>query len=214
MIQDAPGRHFPEQPVPDLLLHADFPLEPERLAVARSESSSDAASTANRARLAQSVRAHHAFVWRSLRRLGVPQGDVDDAAQKVFMAVAPKLSDVAPERERAYLFATAVRIAANERRAHGRKRYTAAENIDVFEGEAPSPEQTIADRVLLDKLLHPLPLELRSVFVLFELEQMTKQEIALLLELPEGTVASRLRRARELVEATIARMRAGRRGDP
>ena len=53
-------------------------------------------------------------------------------------------------------------------------------------------------RAMLDEILATMPLELRSVFTLFELEQMTMIQIAGMLELPQGTVASRLRRAREL----------------
>ncbi|WP_394823826.1 RNA polymerase sigma factor [Pendulispora albinea] len=164
------------------------------------------------ARVARLVQTHHSFVWRSLRRLGVVSCDVDDATQKVFLAVSRKLGKVPPHRERSFLFATAIRIASNERRAERRKRHAGTEDIDLYMGGGASPEQTIADRALLDKVLDPLPLKLRSVFILFELEQMTKNEIAATLDLPEGTVASRLRRARELVEATIARLRAGEAG--
>jgi RNA polymerase sigma-70 factor (ECF subfamily) len=61
-----------------------------------------------------------------------------------------------------------------------------------------------------------MPIELRVVFVLFELEEMTTAEIATLLEIPSGTVASRLRRARETFEDHVARVRARRmaRGTP
>jgi len=50
-----------------------------------------------------------------------------------------------------------------------------------------------------------MPEELSSVFVLFELEGMTSIEIAALLEIPVGTAASRLRRAREHFEACVKR---------
>jgi RNA polymerase sigma-70 factor (ECF subfamily) len=49
-----------------------------------------------------------------------------------------------------------------------------------------------------------LSLELRAVFVLYELEDFTMAEIARTLELPPGTVASRLRRARETFERLAA----------
>jgi len=206
--------------VSQAVLHADYPgdsesLDPDLLDpdTFEDESSNDGPGQAmDPVRVARLVQAHHAFVWRSLRRLGVIASDVDDATQKVFLAATRKCADVPPPRERSFLFATAVRIAANERRAQSRRRYAGAEDLDVYGCEGPSPEQTTADRALLDKILAPLPLNLRSVFILFELEQMTKQEIAAVLDLPEGTVASRLRRARELVEATIARLRAAQNG--
>ena len=49
---------------------------------------------------------------------------------------------------------------------------------------------------MLDRVLDKMPADLRSVFVLFELEELTVDEVAALLRLPRGTVATRLRRAR------------------
>ena len=57
-----------------------------------------------------------------------------------------------------------------------------------------------------------LPLDLRAVFVLFELEDMSTAAIAEGLEIPQGTVASRLRRARKLFHAKVARLRARQTG--
>jgi RNA polymerase sigma-70 factor (ECF subfamily) len=57
-----------------------------------------------------------------------------------------------------------------------------------------------------------MPIDLRAVFVLYELEQLTSAEIAELLQIPPGTVASRLRRARESFESCVARLRARRTG--
>jgi RNA polymerase sigma-70 factor, ECF subfamily len=61
--------------------------------------------------------------------------------------------------------------------------------------------------VVLDALLASLPLDLRTVFVLYELEELTMAEIARALDLPMGTVASRLRRARETFEELSRRVR-------
>src|SRR5882757_6772788 len=63
------------------------------------------------ARLTRVAQEHLDFVWRCLRRFGVPAADADDAAQQVFLVAADKLSDVPVERERAFLFATAARVA-------------------------------------------------------------------------------------------------------
>jgi RNA polymerase sigma-70 factor (ECF subfamily) len=65
-------------------------------------------------------------------------------------------------------------------------------------------DQTRA-RAVLDRVLVRMPEDMRVVFVLCEIEQMTAPEIARLLDLPVGTVASRLRRGRELFEARAAR---------
>ena len=143
-----------------------------------------------------------------MRRLGVAAGDVDDAVQKVFLVVSERLATFPPARDRSFLFATCMRVAANERRGHSRRRSAGPDPLDALISTAPSPEQTTADRNLLDAILEPLPIELRSVLVLFELEGMTSDEIAEMLELPTGTVASRLRRGRELATASAKRLRA------
>jgi RNA polymerase sigma-70 factor (ECF subfamily) len=59
---------------------------------------------------------------------------------------------------------------------------------------------------MLDRALEAMPMDLRKVFVLFDLEELTTTEVANVLRLPRGTVASRLRRAREVFRATVLRM--------
>lgn len=159
-------------------------------------------------RLRRLVDREHGFVWRSIRRLGVAEGDVDDAVQKVFLVTSERLATFPPERDRSFLFATCMRIAANERRGQSRRRSAGPEPLDALTSPAPSPEQTTSDRNMLDSILEPLPIELRSVLVLFELEGMTSEEIAEILDVPTGTVASRLRRGRELATAAAKRLRA------
>jgi hypothetical protein len=52
-------------------------------------------------RLRAIVEKHFDFIWRSLRRLGVPVDSVDDAAQRVFWVAAKNLAQISVERERA-----------------------------------------------------------------------------------------------------------------
>jgi len=61
---------------------------------------------------------------------------------------------------------------------------------------------------MLDAVLDSMPMEQRTVFVLFEFEELSVPEIALLVDAPLGTVSSRLRRARELFHAAADRVRA------
>jgi RNA polymerase sigma-70 factor (ECF subfamily) len=75
------------------------------------------------------------------------------------------------------------------------------------------------ERALLDRVLDGMPDDLRTVFVLFVLEGTSTPEIAALLGLPSGTVASRLRRAREAFHDIARRIQAlhakpERRGSP
>ena len=75
----------------------------------------------------------------------------------------------------------------------------------------PNAEQLLERRqarALLDQLLDEMPEDLRVVFVLFELEELSTPQIAELCALPIGTVASRLRRAREEFHAIAKRLRA------
>jgi len=156
---------------------------------------------------------HHAFVWRSLRRLGVPDCDVDDASQQVFLVAHRRLSEIAHETERSFLFQTALRVAADWRRAHKRRReQPGMDLLDVPDGAA-NPEELMDQRrarALLDQVLGDMPMDLRAVFVLFELEEMTMMEIATLSDIPPGTVASRLRRARHVFQKAVQKLTARR----
>jgi len=161
-------------------------------------------------RLRSLVDAEFDFVWRCLRRSGLSPADADDGAQRVFVVVARRLGDVEPGKERAFLFGTAQRVAGEMRRAASRRPETATDELEAVD-PLPSPEEFTdrkRARALLDSVLASMPLEARTVFVLFELEELTVPEIARWVGVPEGTVASRLRRAREIFHAAAARYRA------
>jgi RNA polymerase sigma-70 factor (ECF subfamily) len=158
------------------------------------------------------LRVHFRDVWRIVRRFGVPENSADDAAQEVFIIAARRLSDIAPGSERPFLFASAVRVAANARRALGARR-ECAEDDSLPEGVDPRPNaEVLLDqkrlRHLLDRVLDELSDDLRVCFVLYELEGMSSPEIAELLGIPIGTVASRLRRARESFEHAASKLKA------
>jgi len=153
-------------------------------------------------RLRALVDEHYAFVWRSVRRLGVTAADADDAAQHVFLVLARKLAAVRPGCEQRYLFQTALRIASDYRRAK-RRRPDASEADPLLDAVDPAagPFDVVAlraERAMLDRVLDALPLELRAIFILYEFDEMTMAEIADVTGLRPGTVASRLRRARAI----------------
>jgi RNA polymerase sigma-70 factor, ECF subfamily len=152
------------------------------------------------------------FIWRSLRRLGVPPAGADDAAQQVFEVAARRLDEILPGRERAFLFKTALLVATEARRLAARRREECdAVAVESLSDPGPSPEEASAwreSRALLDQVLDGMAMDLRTVFVLFELEEMPVAGIARLLEIPAGTVASRLRRAREDFHGQAKRVRA------
>jgi RNA polymerase sigma-70 factor (ECF subfamily) len=164
-------------------------------------------------RLARAAADAFQFIWRLLRRLGVrPDPAVDDAVQRVFEIAARKVERVAAGTERAFFYKTAVLVAAEERRRQKRTLEREAEEsaLELESGEL-DPEAALEmcrNRERLDEVLDSLPEKMRHVFVLYELEGLSTTEIAALLEVPEGTVASRLRRGRERFSAAARRMRA------
>lgn len=163
----------------------------------------------HKARFRALVSAHFDFVWRSLRRLGVASADVDDAAQEVFLVLARRLDDLDDSRERAFLFATSLRVAATRRRSVRRRPEHALDELEELPETGLSPEELselYRARGLLDQILESMSLELRSVFVLAELEELSAPEIAGVLEIPLGTVSSRLRSARESWKSAVKRL--------
>jgi RNA polymerase sigma-70 factor (ECF subfamily) len=151
-------------------------------------------------RLAVLFERHLDVAGRIIRNLGTPAAELPDLLHQAFAVVAARLGDITPGKERAFLIETAVRLAANARRHQARSREVFPGHLPDIPDDAPSPED-LSDRrralQLLDRILDRMDDELRCVFVLFEIEEMTMAEIATLLELPPGTVASRLRRSRD-----------------
>jgi RNA polymerase sigma-70 factor (ECF subfamily) len=160
----------------------------------------------------QLVREHSAFVWRSIRRLGVSEGEIDDVAQLVFLQARDRIGELRAENARGTLYRLALGLASNHKRAQRRRREEslADEGVRATIEQVPSrgAAERLEQRALLDRLLEPLDLDLRAVLVLHEGEEMSVPEIAELLGIPTGTVASRLRRAREEVKASLLRARA------
>jgi RNA polymerase sigma-70 factor, ECF subfamily len=162
---------------------------------------------ADRTRLEAMFRANHEIVWRTLCRFGVPRDAAADATQHAFLIAAERLSDIRIGCERAFVLRTAIRLG----RAAGRKarRCELSCDMDIH------PDRTalggnvaakVGSRSLLDQILADMDPELIATFVLFELEGMSTVEIAEALETPPGTVASRLRRARETFRLKVSRL--------
>ena len=212
MIREAPGAHHMDVmdvDAPDLLVPAQLP--------ALISGPPSTVEHSRHTRITGVVRAHHDFIWRLLRRLGVPEANVDDATQQVFCIATRRINEIAEGSERSFLFGTALRVASDDRRS-ARHREEPKSELDQHVSPDPSPEE-LADvrrrRQLLDEILDSMPIELRMVLVLFELEQMTKSEISAMLDIPEGTVMSRLRRAREEFKARARRrLTRGRKVEP
>jgi RNA polymerase sigma-70 factor (ECF subfamily) len=166
-------------------------------------------------RLRAAIAENYEFVWRTLRRLGVAEQTVEDAAQNVLVVFSRRIDDVQQGAERAFMVATATRVAADLRKRQSRSREDLDPSaLDARPSSSPSVEELIDQgraRDLLDVVLSEMPDDIRTVFIFFEFEQMTMASIAEMLDLPMGTVASRLRRARVKFETIATRLSQTRR---
>lgn len=155
-----------------------------------------ALTSEQRTRLGAMFDAHHDLVWRVLRRFAFNEAQADDGAQQVFLVALGRLDDLDRDKERAFLCATALMVARKWRSAPPREQPT--EHVpEVESGSRPDEETELRrQRAVLDRLLAKMDDDLRSVFVLQEIEGLSKRETAEALGIPQGTVATRLRRAR------------------
>ncbi|MFI5307479.1 MAG: RNA polymerase sigma factor [Polyangiales bacterium] len=154
-------------------------------------------------------RQHFDFVFRNVRRLGVPDAQVDDAVQDVFLVVLRQLHKFTEgTHSKAWLFAIALRVARNYRRRHSRKEGLAAQldpgALRAPEGDGPFEHALKAQAGrFLQAFLERIDDDKRSVFVMAELEQMSAPEIAAALELNLNTVYGRIRAARRAFELAV-----------
>jgi RNA polymerase sigma-70 factor (ECF subfamily) len=156
------------------------------------------AAARDRARLRKAFNDNYVGVWRFLRRMGVPVDRADDASQQVFLIALEAIERIRDGSERSFLYGTAVRLAHGMRRSFHRE--LSSSTFDMNPSPLPQPDQLATQkraRELLDALIARMDDDHRAVFVLSEFDDFTTPEIAGLLDIPVGTAASRLRRARE-----------------
>lgn len=139
------------------------------------------------------------FVFRCLRRLGVPSAYAEDACQEVFIVLHRRLEDLRSDAsERAFLFGIATRVASQYRRKTARHSATEwAEHIAPSADTGPFDAAAAAQAAeLLERFLGQLDDDQRSVFMLMELEDFSAPEVAEALDTKLNTIYSRLRLAR------------------
>lgn len=154
--------------------------------------------------------AHADFVWRNLLRLGVPRDDVSDAVQDVFLIVHEQLARFEGRCAISTWLFTICRSVAHKRRNQAKREREqvlvddADTTVDLRADVGRAAEHN-QDLALLASILDGLEPEQRTVFILFELERMTGEDISAALEIPLGTVYSRLQLARTAFRQALSR---------
>jgi RNA polymerase sigma-70 factor (ECF subfamily) len=136
---------------------------------------------------------HHRVYRLMVRMVGLQ--DAADLTQQVFLQVFRKMDQFAGySRFETWLY----RLATNEALQHLRKgRLRKHESLTPEPMErGPGGDEISQKKELLDLAMERVDLELRSIFLLREVEGLSYRDIADALGIPEGTVGSRLNRAR------------------
>jgi RNA polymerase sigma-70 factor (ECF subfamily) len=159
-------------------------------------------------------RAHASFVAGFLVRLGVRHADLDDLMQEVFMVVHRRGGfRPGPARPTTWLARIAIRIAMAHRRTRIRHWGEFDEDaVALAVGSEPSPDsqaEAAESLSIVQRALDSLDVERRALFVLFEIDGESCDEIAAGLGIPVGTVYSRLHAARRDFQKAYAKL-AGR----
>lgn len=133
-------------------------------------------------------------------RLGGPAVDAEEAAHDVIMTVLRRLGDLRPGSP---IEPWAYGITRHVVRAHRRRAWVRRWVPDAIVeaiGQDPSPARRVEmneTAAQVHRVMETLPETHREVIVLCDVEERSRAEVALMLGIPEGTVKSRLRLARE-----------------
>lgn len=172
-------------------------------------------ATFSREELANAYAEYGRYIFRVLRRLGVPDTALDDAVQDVFM-VAWRRQDAFEGRssQRTWLYGIARRVARDHRRARLQSRRHDPEVDAIHSSSSPEADTESARAARrVDAVLAHMSTLLREVFVLAEIEQLPVTEIAEIVQAPLNTTYSRLRLARakfsELIREPAPRTKGG-----
>jgi RNA polymerase sigma-70 factor (ECF subfamily) len=142
------------------------------------------------------------YVWRSLRRLGIRNEDLEDLTHDVFTKAFHRFDTYDATRPlRPWLFGIALRVASDFRQLSRHRHEFQTPSVDA---PAPIDEQVPADQLLddernravLERALSGLTMERRAILVMHDVNGHSMPEIAEVIRLPLNTLYSRLRLAR------------------
>ncbi|WP_263374587.1 RNA polymerase sigma factor [Granulicella aggregans] len=182
--------------LPSSIVSAGFGLNGE-LVKGSPDASSDLPAAEREATFAGLVERHSRVMFRVAFSLLRNAQDAEDAVQEAFLKLYRGDAWRRMEDEKAFLARTVWRVALDRM---PKKAERPIEADEEFASGAASPESTAvreAQSALLRRMIEALPEELRRVLVLSAIEELNSREIAEVIEVPEGTVRTRLMRARE-----------------
>src|SRR4051812_24548031 len=150
------------------------------------------------------VRRYGPMVFGVCRRM-LPEHDAEDAFQATFIVLARKAAGLLQrERLAGWLHGVAVRVALKARQLHARRRARERELDVEFTVTTHDPDRWSDVRPVLDEEVSRLPERYREALVLCDIQGKTYEEARRLLAIPLGTVASRLKAAREKLRTRLA----------
>jgi RNA polymerase sigma-70 factor (ECF subfamily) len=148
------------------------------------------------------------FVFRVAYAVLLNAHDAEDAVQETFLKLYRNGGWRNARNERAFLARVAWRVAVDHRRvSHPAGMVNDSETRAELPSPTPGPEQTVVaanQHAQVHAMIDALPEELRLPLVLSASDELNSREIAIILGIPEGTVRTRLQRARQVLRERIA----------
>src|SRR5262245_7228042 len=161
--------------------------------------------------LAALVRRHASMVWGVCCRLLYKHQDAEDAFQATFLVLVKKAAAVPRRAVANWLYGVARQTAVRLRALAAKRGRRETQVVNMPEsgirsqGSGVRSQESDELQSVLDEELGRLPNHYRGVIVLCDLEEMTRKEAARQLGIPEGSVASRLARARMMLAKRLTR---------
>jgi RNA polymerase sigma factor (sigma-70 family) len=196
-------KSMPTSPLSTVIQHLLADLRPDEDGMTDGELLAHFLSSRDDSALAALVRRHAPMVWGVCGRL-LNHHDAEDAFQATFLVLVKKAADVPREAVANWLYGVARQTAVRLRATAAKRGRREAQVVTMPEPTVPEARDTDWQSVL-DEVLSHLPDHYRGVIVLCDLEGLTRAEAARQLAIPEGSVASRLARARALLAKRLTR---------
>ncbi len=143
---------------------------------------------------------HYEKIWGICKRLMINDQDALDATQESLIAIATRINKFERRSKfSTWLYRVTTNICFDELRKKSRIPVPDSESEKLEISTEPSFENRISDKLLIDEVLNLLPNEYKTVLVLRDLCDLNYDEISEVLNIPIGTVRSRISRGRSAI---------------